>query len=126
MTSSFTVEDGSTLSRTGYIAHKDSTVHLEKLGMSDLRIRMHDHAAVVTGKYYEKGASKGKPCEYHDRFTIVAVCSTNHIPGLLSILRYQGVISCGQSKCDRHVAAAARLEGQSGPGRVVGRESVKW
>jgi len=35
------------------------------------------------------------------------------------------VISCGQSKCDRHLAVAARLEGQSGPGRVVGRESVK-
>ena len=65
-----TVEDGSTFSKAGYIAHNgDSTVHVEKSEMTDLKIRMHDNAAVVTGAYHEKGTSKGNPYEYRDRFT---------------------------------------------------------
>ena len=39
--------------------------------MSDLRVRMHDNTAVVTGAYYEKGNEKGKPYEYRDRLTDV-------------------------------------------------------
>jgi ketosteroid isomerase-like protein len=65
-----TVEDGSTLSKAGYIAHNgDSTVHVKKSEMSDLKVRMHDNTAVVTGAYHEKGTSKGNPYEYRDRFT---------------------------------------------------------
>ena len=65
-----TVEDGSTLSKAGYIAHNgDSTVHVKKSEMSDLKVRMHDNLAVVTGAYHEKGTSKGNPYEYRDRFT---------------------------------------------------------
>jgi ketosteroid isomerase-like protein len=65
-----TVEDGSTLSKAGYIAHNgDSTVHVKKSEMSDLKVRMHDNLAVVTGAYHEKGTSKGTPYEYRDRFT---------------------------------------------------------
>jgi ketosteroid isomerase-like protein len=57
-----TVEDGSTFSKSGYIAHYgDSTVHVEISDMSDLRVRMHGKTAVVTGAYHEKGTSKGKP-----------------------------------------------------------------
>ncbi len=67
-----TVEDGSTFSKTGYIAHNgNSTVHVEVSDMSDLKVRMHGKTAVVTGAYHEKGTEKGKAYEYHDRFTDV-------------------------------------------------------
>src|ERR1700758_5024033 len=67
-----TVEDGTTLSKSGYIAlNGNSTVQVEISEMSDLKIRMHDNTAVVTGAYHEKGISKGKPYEYRDRFTDV-------------------------------------------------------
>ena len=67
-----TVEDGSTFSKTGYIAHNgDSSVHVETSDMSDLRVRMYGKAAVVIGAYHEKGTTKGKPYEYRDRFTDV-------------------------------------------------------
>ena len=67
-----TVEDGSTLSKSGYIAHNgDSTVHVETTEMLDCKVRMHGNTIVVTGAYHEKGLSKGKPYEYRDRFTDV-------------------------------------------------------
>jgi ketosteroid isomerase-like protein len=67
-----TVEDGSTFSKSGYIAHNgDSTLHIEITEMSGLNVRMHGNAAVVTGAYHEKGLSKGKPYEFRDRFTDV-------------------------------------------------------
>jgi len=67
-----TVEDGSTFSKAGYIAHNgNSTVHVETSEMSDLRVRMHGNTAVVTGAYHEKGTDKGKAYEYRDRFTDV-------------------------------------------------------
>ena len=67
-----TVEDGSTFSKPGYIAHNgNSTVHVEISNMSDLKVRMHGNVAVVTGAYYERGTETGKPYEYHDRLTDV-------------------------------------------------------
>ena len=67
-----TIEDGSTFSKPGYIAHNgNSTVHVEISEMSDLKVRMHGNVAVVTGAYYEKGKEAGKPYEYHDRLTDV-------------------------------------------------------
>jgi len=67
-----TVEDGSTYSKPGYIAHNgNSTVHVEVSEMSDLRVRMHGSTAVVTGAYYEQGTEKGKPYAYRDRLTDV-------------------------------------------------------
>jgi len=67
-----TVEDGSTLSKFGYIAHNgDSTLHVELTEMSDLKVRTHGSTVVVIGAYHEKGRSKGKPYEYRDRFTDV-------------------------------------------------------
>jgi len=67
-----TLEDGSTLSKSGYIAHNgDPSVHIETTEGSGLSVRMHGNTAVVTGAYHEKGTSKGKPYEYHDRFTDV-------------------------------------------------------
>ena len=65
-----TVEDGSTFSKTGFIAHNgNSTVHVEISEMSDLQVRMHGNTAVVTGAYHEKGTDKGKAYEYRDRLT---------------------------------------------------------
>jgi ketosteroid isomerase-like protein len=67
-----TVEDGHTYSKAGYISHTaDTSVHVEVAEMSDLKIRMHGNTAVVTGAYHEKGESKGKRYEYHDRLTDV-------------------------------------------------------
>ena len=67
-----TLEDGTTFSKAGYIAHNgDGTVHVETTEMSGLNVRMHGNTAVVTGAYHEKGTSKGKPYEYRDRFTDV-------------------------------------------------------
>jgi len=67
-----TVEDGTTFSKAGYIAHcADSENRVLISEMSDLKVRMHGNAAVVTGAYHEKGAAKGNSYEYHDRLTDV-------------------------------------------------------
>ncbi len=67
-----TVEDGNTYSKTGYISHSaEPGVKVEVAQMTDLKVRMHGNTAVVTGAYYERGESKGKAYEYHDRFTDV-------------------------------------------------------
>lgn len=67
-----TVEDGSTFSKPGYIAHTgNSTVRVEISDMSDLQVRMHGNTAIVTGAYHEKGTDKGRHYEYRDRLTDV-------------------------------------------------------
>lgn len=67
-----TIENGSTYSKTGYISHSaEPAVHVQVAEMSDLKVRMHGNAAVVTGAYHERGEEDGKPYEYHDRFTDV-------------------------------------------------------
>jgi ketosteroid isomerase-like protein len=67
-----TVEDGATFSKAGYIAHcADPENRVLISEMSDLKVRVHPNVAVVTGAYHEKGTSKGKPYEYHDRLTDV-------------------------------------------------------
>ncbi len=67
-----TIEDGSTFSKSGYIAHNgNSTVHVDLSDMSDVKVRMHGNTAVVTGAYHEKGTDNAKPYEYKDRFTDV-------------------------------------------------------
>ena len=68
-----TTEDGKTYSKSGYIALLgNSELRVEISNMSDLKVRLHGNTVVVvTGVYHEKGLSKGKPYEYHDRFTDV-------------------------------------------------------
>lgn len=67
-----TVEEGTIFSKAGYIAHcGDSDNRVLSSEMSDLKVRMHGNTAIVTGAYHEKGTSKGKPYEYHDRLTDV-------------------------------------------------------
>jgi ketosteroid isomerase-like protein len=71
-----TVEDGSTYSKSGYIANAgDGAMHVEISEMSNLKVNMHGNVAVVTGVYHEKGTLKGKPYEYHDRLTDVWINS---------------------------------------------------
>ncbi|HEV2732426.1 MAG TPA: nuclear transport factor 2 family protein, partial [Terriglobales bacterium] len=67
-----TVEDGTTYSKSGYIAlNGNASVRVVISEMSDLKVRMLGSAAVVTGAYHEQGLTKGKPYDYHDRFTDV-------------------------------------------------------
>lgn len=67
-----TIEDGSVYSKAGYISHSaDTTVQVQVAKLSDLKVRMHGDTAIVTGAYHEKGESKGKAYEYHDRLTDV-------------------------------------------------------
>src|SRR5882762_9616775 len=73
-----TAEDGSTFSKSGYIAHNvDSALHVEISEMTDIKVRMHGNVAVVTGAYHEKGTSRGKPYESHDRATDVWMRNAN-------------------------------------------------
>ncbi len=65
-----TVEDGMTYSKTGYISHSaEPATKVETADLSDIKVRMHGNTAIVTGAYYERGSTDGKPYEYHDRFT---------------------------------------------------------
>ena len=65
-----TVEDGTTYSKTGYISHSaEPSTRVEVAEISDIKVRMHGNTAIVTGAYYERGATDGKHYEYHDRFT---------------------------------------------------------
>jgi ketosteroid isomerase-like protein len=68
-----TVEDGNTFSKSGYIANAagGTAMHVEISEMSNLKVNVHEKVVVVTGAYYEKGMTKGKPYEYHDRLTDV-------------------------------------------------------
>lgn len=67
-----TIEDGSVYSKAGYISHSaDSGVQVQVAELSDLKVRIHGDVAFVTGAYHEKGESKGKPYDYHDRLTDV-------------------------------------------------------
>jgi ketosteroid isomerase-like protein len=67
-----TVEDGTTYSKSGYIAlNGNASVRVVISEMSDLKVRVHGNTAVVTGAYHEQGISNGKPYDYHDRFTDV-------------------------------------------------------
>ena len=67
-----TFEDGSTYSKTGYLAYStSSSTRVEVVEIAEMRIRMHGDAAVVTGLYHEKGVDNQKSYDYHDRFTDV-------------------------------------------------------
>ncbi len=67
-----TIEDGSTFSKSGYIAHcGDKNTQVDISEFSDLKVRVHGNTAIVTGGYHEKGISSGMPYEYRDRTTDV-------------------------------------------------------
>ena len=67
-----TVEDGTTFSKSGYLAHTAAAeLRVQISQMTDLRVRMRGNIAIVTGAYHEKGTTKHVPCESRDRFTDV-------------------------------------------------------
>jgi ketosteroid isomerase-like protein len=67
-----TFEDGTTLSKTGYVSFMASPAdRIDVAEMSDLKIRVHGTTAVVTGIYHERGDTKSEAYDYHDRFTDV-------------------------------------------------------
>ena len=67
-----TFEDGSVYSKTGYLSYSATpSVRPEVAEMSDVKVRMHGTTAILTGAYHERGESKGKRYDYHDRFTDV-------------------------------------------------------
>ena len=69
-----TVEDGTTFSKSGYLAHTaDSELRVQISDMTDLRVRVHGNIAIVTGAYHEKGTSRRRSYESRDRFTDVWV-----------------------------------------------------
>ncbi len=65
-----TMEDGSVFGKVGFISHTaQPSEHVDISEFSDLKVRMHGDAAVVTGSYHEQGQSGGKAYEYRDRMT---------------------------------------------------------
>jgi len=67
-----TVEDGKVYSKSGYLTHSvDKTVKVLLAELTDVRVRVDDDTAVVTGAYHEKGTKNGKAYEFNDRFTDV-------------------------------------------------------
>jgi ketosteroid isomerase-like protein len=69
-----TVEDGTTYSKSGYIALAGGGfLRVEISEMSNLKVNVHGDVAVVTDVYHERGTLKGEPYENHDRLTDVWV-----------------------------------------------------
>jgi ketosteroid isomerase-like protein len=67
-----TIEDGSTYSKTGYIARcSDKNTKVDVSEFVDMKVRIRGNTAIVTGQYHEEGVSSGKPYTYHDRMTDV-------------------------------------------------------
>ena len=66
-----TTEDGTTYGKVGFVSYNNGPLRVDAAEMSDLKIRMHENVAVVTGAYHERGISSGKPYDYHDRLTDV-------------------------------------------------------
>jgi ketosteroid isomerase-like protein len=65
-----TVEDGNAYGKAGYIAHSgDANTQVEVSEMIELKVRVRGNVAIVTGAYHEKGKTRGKSYEYHDRLT---------------------------------------------------------
>jgi ketosteroid isomerase-like protein len=67
-----TFEDGSTLSKTGYVSFMAApSDHVASAEMLEVKVRLHGTTGVVTGIYHERGDTKGEAYDYHDRFTDV-------------------------------------------------------
>jgi len=67
-----TFEDGSTYSKTGYLAYSmSSATRIESVEIPEMKVRVHGDTAIVTGVYHEKGIDAQKKYDYRDRFTDV-------------------------------------------------------
>ena len=56
-----TQEDGSVYGKVGFISYNASSLRVDVAELSDLKIRLHDKIAAVTGAYHERGVLGGKP-----------------------------------------------------------------
>jgi ketosteroid isomerase-like protein len=68
-----TLEDGSTYGKTGFISYNAGPLRVEVAELGEMRIRVRENIAIVTGAYHERGVLNGKPYDYHDRLTDVWV-----------------------------------------------------
>jgi len=67
-----TFEDGSTYSKTGYLAYSaSSSTHIETVEIPEMKVRVHGDTAIVTGVYHEKGVDAQRTYDFRDRFTDV-------------------------------------------------------
>ena len=66
-----TTEDGTTYSKVGFVSYAMGPLRVDVAELSDLRVRIYDNVAVVTGNYHESGELSGKPYDYHDKVTRV-------------------------------------------------------
>jgi ketosteroid isomerase-like protein len=66
-----TTEDGTTYSKVGFVSYNMGPLRVDTAEVSDLKIRMYENVAVVTGNYHESGELGGKPYEYRDKVTDV-------------------------------------------------------
>lgn len=66
-----TVEDGTTYGKVGFISYNAGPLRVDIAELADVKIRLHENIAVVTGAYHERGEQGGKAYDYHDRLTDV-------------------------------------------------------
>jgi len=66
-----TTEDGSTYSKVGFISYNMGPLRVDTAEISDIKTRIYENVAVVTGNYHESGESSGKPYDYRDKLTDV-------------------------------------------------------
>src|SRR6201984_480205 len=56
-----TVEDGTTYGKVGFISYNAGPLRVDVAELGDIRIRVHENIAIVTGSYHERGVQNGKP-----------------------------------------------------------------
>jgi ketosteroid isomerase-like protein len=66
-----TLENGTVYGKTGFVSYNAGPLRVDVAEVQDLRIRIHENVAVVTGAYHEQGVQGGKSYDYHDRLTDV-------------------------------------------------------
>jgi Domain of unknown function (DUF4440) len=66
-----TMEDGMTLSEVPFLSKNMGPLRVDVAEMLELKVRMRENIAVVTGNYHERGEDSGKSFDYTDRFTDV-------------------------------------------------------
>jgi len=66
-----TTEDGATYSKVVFISYNMGPLRVDAAETSDIKTRIYDAVAVVTGNYHESGELSGKPYDYRDKVTNV-------------------------------------------------------
>src|SRR5258706_6377568 len=66
-----TMEDGTTLGKVGFLSKNMGPLRVDVAEMLELKVRLRENIAIVTGNYHERGEDSGKSFDYKDRFTDV-------------------------------------------------------